>query len=134
MKLNPTRTILVGFAFLSICTFWELYDPQAEDQFSMYGRKCGKRSCHAWGASPLYIIGRFIFGVYPTKAGYEEYEVKPSLGNLKELKGKVPLVDGYIEIEFLEDKITILANTDKKGVLNWKGKKIEIPCKEKITI
>ena len=26
MKLNAKRTILVGFAFLSICSFWELYD------------------------------------------------------------------------------------------------------------
>ena len=26
MKLNVKRTILVGFAFLSICSFWELYD------------------------------------------------------------------------------------------------------------
>ena len=26
MKLNYKRTILVGFAFLSICAFWQLYD------------------------------------------------------------------------------------------------------------
>lgn len=26
MKLNNKRTILVGFAFLSICSFWQLYD------------------------------------------------------------------------------------------------------------
>ncbi len=26
MKLNVRRTILVGFAFLSICAFWQLYD------------------------------------------------------------------------------------------------------------
>ena len=26
MKLNTKRTILVGFAFLSICAFWQLYD------------------------------------------------------------------------------------------------------------
>ena len=26
MKLNYKRTILVGFAFLSICTFWQVYD------------------------------------------------------------------------------------------------------------
>jgi MFS family permease len=26
MKLNTKRTILVGFAFLAICAFWELYD------------------------------------------------------------------------------------------------------------
>lgn len=26
MKLNYSRTILVGFAFLSICAFWQMYD------------------------------------------------------------------------------------------------------------
>ena len=26
MKLNNRRTILIGFAFLSICAFWQLYD------------------------------------------------------------------------------------------------------------
>ena len=26
MKLNTKRTILVGFAFFLICTFWQAYD------------------------------------------------------------------------------------------------------------
>lgn len=26
MKLNYKRTLLVGFAFLSISTFWQMYD------------------------------------------------------------------------------------------------------------
>ena len=26
MKLNNKRTIMVGFAFLSICAFWQMYD------------------------------------------------------------------------------------------------------------
>ena len=26
MKLNNKRTILVGLAFLSICSFWQMYD------------------------------------------------------------------------------------------------------------
>ena len=26
MKLNTRRTTLVGFAFLSICAFWQMYD------------------------------------------------------------------------------------------------------------
>ena len=26
VKLNNRRTILVGLAFLSICTFWQMYD------------------------------------------------------------------------------------------------------------
>ena len=26
MKLNTKRTVLIGFAFLSICAFWQMYD------------------------------------------------------------------------------------------------------------
>ena len=26
MKLDTKRTVLVGFAFLSICAFWQMYD------------------------------------------------------------------------------------------------------------
>ena len=26
MKLNNRRTVLIGFAFLSICAFWQMYD------------------------------------------------------------------------------------------------------------
>ena len=26
MKINTKRTVLVGFAFLSICAFWQMYD------------------------------------------------------------------------------------------------------------
>lgn len=26
MKLNYKRTFFIGFAFLSICAFWQLYD------------------------------------------------------------------------------------------------------------
>jgi len=25
----------------------------------MYGRKYGKSLCHAWGAAPLYLLGRY---------------------------------------------------------------------------
>ena len=26
MKLDTKRTVLVGFAFLAICAFWQMYD------------------------------------------------------------------------------------------------------------
>ena len=40
-------------------TFWEKYVPseQGTEHLSMYGRPYGKSLCHAWGASPIYIIG-----------------------------------------------------------------------------
>lgn len=123
-----------GMIDMGATTFWELYDPKVEDQFSMYGRKFGKSYCHAWGASPLYIIGRYILGVYPSKECYDEYVVRPNLGGLKSIKGTVPLIDGEIEIEIVQDKLTIYADTDKKGTLYWKGKAIQIPCREKIIL
>lgn len=115
-------------------TFWELYDPKAEDQFSMYGRKFGKSYCHAWGASPLYILGKYILGVSPIKAGYDEYIVKPNTGGLVRIKGIVPIVDGKIEIEISNGKIKIFADTEKKGILVWKNKNIEIPNRKEIFV
>ena len=115
-------------------SFWELYDPASKDQFSMYGRKFGKSYCHAWGASPLYLFGRFLLGVTPTKPAYEEYEVRPHLGGLTKIQGTVPLIDGKIDIQISKGHIRIVADSDKKGVLFWKGKKIDIPCRQELIL
>ncbi len=115
-------------------TFWELYDPESDDMFSMYGRKYGKSFCHAWGASPLYIFGKYILGVSPVKEGYAEYIVKPAFSGLEEVKGSVPVIDGKIDIEIAHGRIKIYADTDKKGTLVWKNKKTEIPCRKEIIL
>lgn len=46
-------------------SFWEQYNPQQQgaEHLAMYRRKYGKSLCHAWGASPLYIIGKFLLGI-----------------------------------------------------------------------
>lgn len=115
-------------------SFWELYDPAAKDQFSMYGRKFGKSYCHAWGASPLYLLGRFLLGVRPTKAAYEEYEVCPQTGGLDRLEGTAPIIDGAIHVTIADGTLRLFADTDKKGVLIWKNKKIDIPCRTEILL
>ena len=40
-KLNTKRTILTGLAFLSICTFWQIYD--SIDPFDPEGGLCHRR-------------------------------------------------------------------------------------------
>lgn len=132
--VDQVRDYWGGMLRRGATTFWELYDPNAEDQFSMYGRKFGKSYCHAWGASPLYLFGRYLFGVIPTKAGYEEYEVRPHLGGLKELHGSVPIIDGSIDIDIKNGQLRIMANTDKRGVLYWKGQKFDIPCRKELIV
>ena len=54
-------------------------------QYDMYGDKYFKSLCHAWGASPIYLIGRYIVGLRPTSAGYETFEVAPQTGAVRQL-------------------------------------------------
>ena len=62
-------------------TFWEEFDPEApvEEQYDMYGDRFGKSLCHAWGASPIYLLGRYFMGIRPLCPGGERFEVKPHL-------------------------------------------------------
>ena len=56
-------------------SFWEKYVPHESgtQHLTMYGRPYGKSLCHAWGASPIYLLGRYALGVSPTSAGYKTY-------------------------------------------------------------
>lgn len=49
------------------------------EQLGMYGLKYGKSLCHAWGASPIYLIGRYILGVKPTSPEYKTFEIAQKL-------------------------------------------------------
>ena len=90
-------------------TFWEKYIPSEHgtQHLAMYGRPYGKSLCHAWGASPIYILGKYFLGVTPTKAGYEEYEVRPCLGGLEWMEGSVPTPFGKIEVFVRPGSITV---------------------------
>ena len=93
-------------------SFWEKYNPgyNEKKQISMYGRPYGKSLCHAWGASPIYLLGRYFLGVEPVKEGYKEYSIKPNLGGLKWIKGDVLIPDGKIFVAM--DKNTIKVKAD----------------------
>lgn len=76
----------------------------------MYGHPYGKSLCHAWGASPIYLLGKYYLGVRPVKPCYEEWEAKPHLGDLKWIKGDVPTPNGLIHLEMTLKEITVKAN------------------------
>jgi hypothetical protein len=64
----------------------------------MYGRPFGKSLCHAWGANPVYLFGKYFLGVKPLTPGYKSYVIEPSLAGLQWIKGKVPTPNGNIEV------------------------------------
>ncbi len=104
-------------------SFWEKYNPEdsGTQHLSMYGRPYGKSLCHAWGASPIYLIGRYFLGVEPVKPGYEEFSITPNLGGLKWMEGTVPTPNGEISL-YVNDKEIKVKASEGKGYLNIKSK------------
>ena len=90
-------------------TFWELFDPAQDGsaQYSMYGDPFGKSLCHAWGASPIYLLGKYFLGVRPTSPGYRTYEVKPAVRYFDRLDCTVPVGEKSVHIELCEGNLTI---------------------------
>ena len=116
-------------------SFWEKYNPeeQGAQHLAMYGRPYGKSLCHAWGASPIYLIGRYFLGVEPTKPGYGEYVVRPTLGGLDWMEGDVPTPFGKIHIRMTPTEITVVSDGGH-GTLLIGGRQIVIPAHQTITI
>ena len=116
-------------------SFWEKYNPEEKgtQHLAMYGRPYGKSLCHAWGASPIYIIGKYFLGVKPTKAGYESYEIRPVLGGLEWMEGEVPTPFGKITIKMNQQEISVFSDGGK-GTLVIGDRQIDIPPKQEINI
>ncbi len=103
-------------------SFWEKYNPeeQGRQHLAMYGRPYGKSLCHAWGASPIYLLGKYYLGVKPVKPGYEEFEIRPVLGGLAWMKGSVPTPNGVIDVYMDTREIRVKA-TEGQGFLYVKA-------------
>jgi hypothetical protein len=108
-------------------SFWEKYDPQEHgaQHYAMYGRPFGRSLCHAWGASPLYLLGKYYLGVRPLTAGYGTYVIEPHLGGLQWMEGEVPTPHGNIKVSCTRKQIKI-HTADGHGTLRIKGKNIPL--------
>jgi len=116
--LQEIRDYWGGMLREGATSFWEKYVPSetGTEHLAMYGRPYGKSLCHAWGASPVYLLGKYYLGVQPTKPGYAEYEVRPSLGDLDWMEGNVPTPHGLIHVFMDRQQIKIRA-TESHGTL-----------------
>lgn len=98
-----------GMLNLGATSFWEEYNPtkKGTEHLAMYGRPFGKSLCHAWGASPIYLLGKYYLGVKPTAPGYANYVIEPKLGGLKWIEGEVPTTSGDIKVYCSEKEIRV---------------------------
>ena len=118
-------------------SFWEKYNPEESgtQHLAMYGRPYGKSLCHAWGASPIYLLGKYYLGVKPTKPGYAEYAISPCLGGLEWMEGTVPTPQGDIYVYMDQKKIRV-KSPGGKGYLSIPSSKgikvVEIPAGKEV--
>lgn len=112
-----------GMLKLGATSFWEEYNPQkkGEEHLAMYGRKFGKSLCHAWGASPIYLLGKYYIGVKPLSPGYARYSVEPVLGGLQWMEGSVPTPHGNIKVYCSRKEIKI-SSDEGMGILRIKSR------------
>lgn len=111
-----------GMLNLGATSFWEEYNPDKKgtEHLAMYGRPFGKSLCHAWGASPIYLLGKYYLGVKPVTPGYENYLIEPVLGGLEWMEGKVPTPDGEISLYCSKKEIRVKSDGGS-GVLRFKS-------------
>jgi alpha-L-rhamnosidase len=120
--LKEIRDYWGGMIHLGATTFWEKYNPEEKNPelLAMYGRPFGKSLCHAWGASPIYLLGKYFLGVKPESPGYKTYTVEPCLCDLQWMEGDVPTPDGKIHLYCSAKEIKVKADSGT-GTLRFKS-------------
>ena len=99
-----------GMIDLGATSFWEDYDGDMTgvEHYAMYGRKYGKSLCHAWGATPLWIFGRYVLGV-ETDGVRKQVSIKPWKEFSPDFTAEVPALGQLIRIEKKAQTWTILS-------------------------
>ncbi|MFO7976140.1 MAG: family 78 glycoside hydrolase catalytic domain [Candidatus Hydrogenedentota bacterium] len=59
---------------------------------------------HAWGAAPANILPRYVLGVRPREIGAKRIVIAPQPGSLSFVRGKVPIQQGSVLIEYRAKK------------------------------
>ncbi|MBP5222133.1 MAG: hypothetical protein J6Z35_03095 [Lachnospiraceae bacterium] len=96
-----------GMLKLGAVTFWEEYDPDKplEQQYEMYGDPYGKSLCHAWSASPIYLLARYFVGLRPLTPGGEKYELSPQKHFFRSLDCCFPMGKQLLRIQLENGKL-----------------------------
>lgn len=121
---------------LGATSIWEQYLPteKGAEHYAMYGKKYGRSLCHAWGGGPIYLLGRFAAGVYPTDVAYKTFTVEPKREIYKNFDATVPLPDGNTITVHLDAHTCRVKATRCGGTLIMGGKKYKIDPSREFTL
>lgn len=121
--MEKLRAYWGGMLERGAVTFWEEFDPTVvgTEQYDMYGDRFGKSLCHAWSASPIYLLGRYFVGLRWEKGGFvlePRLEYFPTLDCTLPVDGK----NGFVRV--LWDGTSLTVETNRTGgILRINGRK-----------
>lgn len=110
-------------------TLYEEYDPEKSgvEHYAMYGNPFEKSLCHAWSASPIYLLGRYRAGVRNTGIAYDRFEVRPKLGSLTAFDTVVPVPGGEVQVTLNSTQLQIRSSVTG-GTLYYNGEEHTLPA------
>lgn len=90
---------IAGKPELSLKRMKEQYESQVNSGLSTLYEKFPKGGSynHAWNGSNT-ILSKYVAGVAPTKVGWSEYQILPTLLHFKQIKKTIPTVKGDIDL------------------------------------
>ena len=108
--LRQIKAYWGGMLKLGAVTFWEEFDPQKplEQQYEMYGDPFGKSLCHAWAASPIYLLARYFVGLRGLEPGGARYLIKPQEGVFASLHCSFPMGEKQLRIDWEQGELYVL--------------------------
>lgn len=139
--LNSIRSYWGGMLDRGAVTFWEEFDPAVTGpaQYDMYGDKFGKSLCHAWSASPIYLIARYFVGLEPGGPDGTDFILTPRLEYFNSLECTFPVGAKGDFVHILWDGQELQVKTScKDGILQLGDKQILLNpntiCKTELSI
>ena len=91
--MNTIKDYWGGMLARGAVTFWEEFDPAVTGtaQYDMYGDRFGKSLCHAWAASPVYLIARYFIGLSIAEDPDRDFDLHPQLRYFRKLHCTLPV-------------------------------------------
>ena len=107
--LTEIKSYWGGMLKLGAVTFWEEYDPKLplEKQYAMYGDPFGKSLCHAWAASPIYLLARYFVGLCPDQDSASGFAIHPAPGFSDSLDCTLQLGETTVQVTAREGKTAV---------------------------